>query len=84
MGGERGFARVAGAVVHFKLAEAVRFELTEELPLRQFSRLLHSTALPRFRVIYCRCLNRFATGRKAQRGLYRGVSIKQMRQCRWV
>ena len=31
------------------MAEAVRFELTEELPLRQFSRLLHSTALPRLR-----------------------------------
>src|SRR3546814_919294 len=31
------------------LAEAVRFELTEGLHLRQFSRLLHSTTLPRFR-----------------------------------
>ncbi len=30
------------------LAEAVRFELTEELPLRRFSRPVHSTALPRF------------------------------------
>ena len=31
------------------LAEAVRFELTEDSHPRQFSRLLHSTALPRFR-----------------------------------
>ena len=31
------------------MAEAVRFELTEEFPLRRFSRPLHSTALPRFR-----------------------------------
>jgi hypothetical protein len=30
------------------LAEAVRFELTEDSHPRQFSRLLHSTALPRF------------------------------------
>ena len=33
----------------FNLAEAVRFELTEDSHPRQFSRLLHSTALPRFR-----------------------------------
>ena len=31
-------------------AEAVRFELTEDSHPRQFSRLLHSTALPRFQV----------------------------------
>ena len=31
------------------MAEAVRFELTEDSHPRQFSRLLHSTALPRFR-----------------------------------
>ncbi len=30
------------------LAEAVRFELTGVVKPRQFSRLLHSTALPRF------------------------------------
>jgi hypothetical protein len=30
------------------LVEAVRFELTEGANPRQFSRLLHSTALPRF------------------------------------
>jgi hypothetical protein len=30
------------------LAEAVRFELTEVVKPRQFSRLLHSTALPSF------------------------------------
>ncbi len=30
------------------LAEAVRFELTEDSHPRQFSRLLHSTALPSF------------------------------------
>ena len=30
------------------LAEAVRFELTEDFHPRQFSRLVHSTALPRF------------------------------------
>lgn len=30
------------------MAEAVRFELTEDSHPRQFSRLLHSTALPRF------------------------------------
>ncbi len=34
------------------LAEAVRFELTEDSHPRQFSRLLHSTALPRFQVDY--------------------------------
>ena len=30
------------------LAEAVRFELTEDFHPRQFSRLVHSTTLPRF------------------------------------
>jgi len=30
------------------LAEAVRFELTEGFHPRQFSRLVHSTALPSF------------------------------------
>ncbi len=30
------------------LAEAVRFELTEDSHPRQFSRLVHSTALPSF------------------------------------
>lgn len=30
------------------LAEGVRFELTEDLHPRQFSRLVHSTALPTF------------------------------------
>ena len=30
------------------LAEAVRFELTEDFHPRQFSRLVHSTALPSF------------------------------------
>jgi hypothetical protein len=35
-----------------RLAEAVRFELTEDSHPRQFSRLLHSTALPRFQVHY--------------------------------
>ena len=34
------------------LAEAVRFELTEDSHPRQFSRLLHSTALPRFQGCY--------------------------------
>jgi hypothetical protein len=31
------------------MAEAVRFELTEVVKPRQFSRLVHSTALPSFR-----------------------------------
>lgn len=31
------------------LAEGVRFELTKALTPRQFSRLVHSTALPTFR-----------------------------------
>ena len=31
------------------MAEEVRFELTEEFPLRRFSRPLHSTALPLLR-----------------------------------
>ncbi len=31
-----------------KMAEAVRFELTEDLRPRRFSRPVHSTALPRF------------------------------------
>ena len=30
------------------MAEAVRFELTEVVKLRRFSRPVHSTALPRF------------------------------------
>lgn len=30
----------------FKMADEVRFELTEALRLRQFSRLVQSTALP--------------------------------------
>ncbi len=30
------------------VAEAVRFELTEDFHPRQFSRLVHSTTLPRF------------------------------------
>ena len=33
------------------LAEAVRFELTEGVNPRQFSRLLHSTALPSFHLV---------------------------------
>ena len=33
------------------LAEAVRFELTEVVKPRQFSRLLHSTALPSFLLV---------------------------------
>ena len=35
-------------VVPIVLAEAVRFELTEDSHPRQFSRLLHSTTLPSF------------------------------------
>ena len=35
-------------VVPIDLAEAVRFELTEDSHPRQFSRLLHSTTLPSF------------------------------------
>jgi hypothetical protein len=34
-----------------KLAEAVRFELTDGLPHRWFSRPVHSTALARFRYL---------------------------------
>ena len=37
-----------GSVVACFLAEAVGFEPTEDSHPRQFSRLLHSTALPRF------------------------------------
>ncbi len=33
------------------LAEAVRFELTDGLPRRWFSRPVHSTALARFRMV---------------------------------
>lgn len=33
----------------YDMAEEVRFELTEEFPLRRFSRPLHSTALPLLR-----------------------------------
>jgi hypothetical protein len=44
------------------LAEAVRFELTEPVKVRQFSRLLHSTALPRFQT---RIIARLAGLRKA-------------------
>ena len=33
------------------LAEAVRFELTEDFHPRQFSRLVHSTALPSFHLL---------------------------------
>ncbi len=35
-----------------KMAEAVRFELTNGLPRCRFSRPVHSTALPRFRIHY--------------------------------
>jgi len=34
-----------------KLAERVRFELTEPAKARQFSRLVHSTALPPLRIL---------------------------------
>ena len=33
------------------MAEAVRFELTEVVKLRRFSRPVHSTALPRFLLV---------------------------------
>ena len=35
-------------VIPIDLAEEVRFELTEDFHPRQFSRLVHSTALPLF------------------------------------
>ena len=35
-------------VIPIELAEEVRFELTEDFHPRQFSRLVHSTALPLF------------------------------------
>ena len=48
MGGSR-FDTLETYVNTGVLAEAVRFELTEDSHPRQFSRLLHSTALPSFR-----------------------------------
>jgi hypothetical protein len=38
-------------VIPVDLAEAVRFELTEDFHPRQFSRLVHSTALPSFHLL---------------------------------
>ena len=38
-------------VIPIDLAEEVRFELTEDFHPRQFSRLVHSTALPLFLAI---------------------------------
>lgn len=40
--------RPEGRINKGYLAEAVRFELTEDSHPRRFSRLVHSTALPRF------------------------------------
>ncbi len=38
------------------LVEAVRFELTEGINPRRFSRPVHSTALPRFQAHYSNCV----------------------------
>ena len=48
--GSELLSRLEKAVI--QVAEAVRFELTEDSHPRQFSRLLHSTALPRFQARY--------------------------------
>ena len=50
---QNGFGNKSAAspytlVIPIELAEEVRFELTEDFHPRQFSRLVHSTALPLF------------------------------------
>ncbi len=70
------------------MAEAVRFELTEVVKPRQFSRLVHSTALPSFRILIDNlqqfdavALNCFAIYliAAARRELYRACMITQAR-----
>ena len=46
--GNKGVVSPQTLVIPIDLAEAVRFELTEVVKLRRFSRPVHSTALPRF------------------------------------
>ena len=46
--GNKGVVLPQTLVIPIDLAEAVRFELTEDFHPRQFSRLVHSTTLPRF------------------------------------
>ena len=50
----------ASTVKPIDLAEAVRFELTEGVNPRQFSRLLHSTALPSFLLRYLLLVKRYS------------------------
>jgi hypothetical protein len=46
--GKKGQRSPLALLIPIDLAEAVRFELTEDSHPRQFSRLLHSTTLPSF------------------------------------
>jgi hypothetical protein len=46
--GNEDFELLQTLVKPINLAEEVRFELTEDFHPRQFSRLVHSTALPLF------------------------------------
>ncbi len=46
--GKKGLEFPLALLAPIDLAEAVRFELTEDSHPRQFSRLLHSTTLPSF------------------------------------
>ena len=46
--GNKGVISLQTLVIPIDLAEEVRFELTEDFHPRQFSRLVHSTALPLF------------------------------------
>ena len=46
--GNKGVVSLQTLVIPIDLAEEVRFELTEDFHPRQFSRLVHSTALPLF------------------------------------
>ena len=46
--GNKGVVSLQTLIKPLTLAEEVRFELTEDFHPRQFSRLVHSTALPLF------------------------------------
>ena len=46
--GNKGVVSLQTLVIPIDMAEEVRFELTEDFHPRQFSRLVHSTALPLF------------------------------------
>src|SRR5450830_1471192 len=50
--GNRGLIVQTWTTLNMFLAEGVRFELTKAITPRQFSRLVHSTALPTFQALY--------------------------------